>query len=546
MTALPQPKVARRGADIYFLLTAGAGAACAYYAMLLRLPLLSIYTLRLKNLNHMPATDWPTALLILGCVVLLFAGYAVGATSVAALAEPRRAWLPIIGFPLLFATLLALVFPITSTDIYDYLFRGRMLAHYGSNPFIDIPRTFKNDPLLPYVAWRNAVSAYGPLWEGLSWLVAWPASEAPGAPANTGALLLRYLLGYKALAVLGYLVCAGAIWLALRRSAPERRWLGIYLWLWNPLVLWETAAAGHNDAWMAALIVLAAGLLVHRQGGTETRRQGDEETGGQSHVSRSAGLPVSLSIYIAALLALTAGGLIKFVAFFFGPVALAAALRKLPNRRARWWLFLGGGAACAALMALAYAPFWAGLPTLQSIGNRRALYNASWLAALRAQLGHSMPAARAETIVSTLGLALLGIGVAWASWRAWRAPERLVELFTGLALWFLFVCNPWFEPWYVIWVVALMALQPWRGRAALGIAVLCCTALMAYVVDGLFLPVFGGFADGSVARESLLSAFIYLPPLVAWGWVRFAPRRRLAHRSPAPNPTAVERDAAQA
>jgi hypothetical protein len=252
-----------------------------------------------------------------------------------------------------------------------------------------------------------------------------------------------------------------------------------------------------------------------------------------------------VSICVAALLALAAGGLIKFVGFFFGPVALVAALRQLPTRRARWRLFLGGGAACAALLALAYAPFWAGLPTLQNISNRRALYNASWLAALRAQLGHSMPAARAETIASTLGLALLGIGVAWASWRAWRAPERLLELFTGLALWFLFVCNPWFEPWYVIWVVALIALQPWRGRAAFGIAVFCCTALMAYVIVGLLLPAFGGFADGSVARESLLAAFIYLPPLVVWGWGRVAPRRRPARRAPAPSPTA-ERETANA
>ena len=74
--------------------------------------------------------------------------------------------------------------------------------------------------------------------------------------------LLRLMLAYKALAALGFLGCGAAIWVTLRRTAFAWRWLGLYLWLWNPLALWESLAAGHNDAWMAMLIVLAVGLLV--------------------------------------------------------------------------------------------------------------------------------------------------------------------------------------------------------------------------------------------------------------------------------------------
>jgi len=74
----------------------------------------------------------------------------------------------LIGFPVIFLALLALVYPTSSVDLYDYMFRGRMLAHYQANTFIKVPIDFRDDPLFWYVAWRKSVTAYGPLWEGMS------------------------------------------------------------------------------------------------------------------------------------------------------------------------------------------------------------------------------------------------------------------------------------------------------------------------------------------------------------------------------------------
>ena len=90
------------------------------------------------------------------------------------------AWAGLVGFPLIFLALLALVYPTTSVDLYDYMFRGRMLAHYQANTFIQVPIEFNADPLFWYVAWRKAVTAYGPLWEGMSWLTARLAGETTG------------------------------------------------------------------------------------------------------------------------------------------------------------------------------------------------------------------------------------------------------------------------------------------------------------------------------------------------------------------------------
>src|SRR5262249_31156188 len=140
-----------------------------------------------------------------------------------------------------------------------------------------------------YVAWKRAVTAYGPLWEGMSWLTAWLAGQAPGGPGIAAGRhvelwhvellhdeLLRLLLAYKGLAALGFLLCAAAIWGALGRVAPRWRLLGLYLWLWNPLALWESVVAGHNDAWMALLIVLALWALGEGQRDKETRDRRQE------------------------------------------------------------------------------------------------------------------------------------------------------------------------------------------------------------------------------------------------------------------------------
>ena len=505
-----------RGGAVYLALC-GAISALVYAAILARLPLERVYTTPLLNLNHIKASDWPTGATVIACVALLFAAYAIGALVLA-----RESWdvhgavnapsipslkplvaMALLGFPLVFAALLIFTHPMTSTDVYDYLFRGRMLARYQANPFVDIPWKFRVDPLIRYVAWKLAVTAYGPLWEGMSWATARLAGEAPG---RSGAQLLTLMLAYKGLAALGFLLCGGAIWLALRGAAPKWRWLGLYLWLWNPLALWETVGAGHNDVWMALCIVLAIAALGRRH-----------EAIGDRQIDHYLSPIAERLSPLAALLALTAGGLIKYVAFFFGPVALAAALRRMAGWRARLGLFVAGGLSCAGLVTLAYAPFWAGWSTLENVRDRRDLYTASWLGVLRVVLKRSMPEDRAATIVAAAGLALLFAGVLWACWRAWRDPARLAEIMLWLALWFLLLCNPWFQPWYVVWPLALVVVQPWRARAVVAVAVLCVAALVGYVVGGLALPALG-MADKSLGREAWMAALVTVPPLLVLGW----------------------------
>ncbi len=532
--------IARSRALVLVIL--GAASVICYAGALARFPLLSIYARPIQNLDKLTHADGWVGLALLVGVVSLFAGYGAGAVALAdtrAEYAGRRApwWLAaaVIGFPLVFVVLLALVYPTTSVDLYDYMFRGRMLVRYQANTFINTPSDFKSDPLFWYTAWRRAVTAYGPLWEGLSWLTARLAGEPPGVPGSGNvpglhgadpardAELLRLILAYKGLSALGFLFCGAAIWLTLRRNAPEYRWLGLYLWLWNPLALWESLAAGHNDAWMAALIVLAVGAIA-----------GPED--GRSRMDNTILHPPStiFTRSILSFLALTAGGLIKFLALMFGPLLLAAALRRLPSWRARLQLFIVGGWACIALVVLSYTPFWVGWETLRNFGDRGTLFTNSWLAVLQAHftvpeikqlvpastlLALIVPAEESQALAVGIGLGLLALGVVWATWRAWRAPEAIAPHALWLLLWFLFLCNLWFQPWYLLWALALLAIQPWRFGAGRVVVVFCGTAMLSYLAGAFLLPVLGWDVDGA-EWNALTSALIYIPPLLTLLWGR--------------------------
>jgi hypothetical protein len=160
-------------------------------------------------------------------------------------------------------------------------------------------------------------------------------------------------------------------------------------------------------------------------------------------------------------------------------------------------------------------------------------------------LGLLTPGDQAETtaqaIAVSIGLGLLGFGVLWACWRAWRAPEDVAAHVLWLLLWFLFLCNPWFQPWYLLWALALLAVQPWRGRLALVIGLFCCTAMLSYLASVFLLPLLGWNVDGA-EWNALTSALIYGPPLLALlsGRRRGRPKLLRRERLPRVVPTREE------
>jgi hypothetical protein len=340
-----------------------------------------------------------------GWFVVLFllasAGYAVAVGWV--LRQPpagRRALLGILGAALLFRLLLLPTAPTLSTDLYRYLWDGR-LAVAGVSPF-------RHPPNAPEVAAFRDELVY-PHLNHVDWRTIYP----PGGQLVFAALAgLRpsSVIGMKLLILAADLLTIGLLlgWLgALGRPAA---WVLVYAW--HPLVVVEFAGSGHLDAivlatTVGALWAAARGRLV------------------------AAGLLVGV------------GALVKVY-----PLLLLPAI--WGRRRAR---VLAAG---LGVVAAGYALYWReGAAVLGSLGRYVAEeeFNGTLRAMLElvlAPLGSAgLMAAR---LVPLLGLAGFALAVGWVT-----APvERRARWLVGGYL----LTTPNLFPWYALWMVPLQVAAP--------------------------------------------------------------------------------------
>jgi hypothetical protein len=151
-------------------------------------------------------------------------------------------------------------YPGESFDIFEYLFRGRMIVEFGASPLATAPSVYKDQPFYNYITWRGQVDTYGPLWEYASGTVAWVVHYWFGRTNSQ----VAYIMGYRLMAVILAGLCGVVITMMVRHSDPEHAPAALLAWLWNPLVLITTAIGAHNDILML-LAVLAALQLFQRR-----------------------------------------------------------------------------------------------------------------------------------------------------------------------------------------------------------------------------------------------------------------------------------------
>ncbi len=168
----------------------------------------------------------------------------------------RRAALVVAGFGLAFHLLLALAMPpVLSADVYNYARYGRMLTLYQMNPYAAPGTAMADDAIWPLVAWPMETSRYGPVWTLIS----------AGAAAVGGQSVLLTVMVLKSAAALFSLASGSLIFLLARRLGGGDGVDALVLYLWNPLVLLESAGSGHNDAAMLCFALLGLLLVVRGQ-----------------------------------------------------------------------------------------------------------------------------------------------------------------------------------------------------------------------------------------------------------------------------------------
>jgi hypothetical protein len=318
-------------------------------------------------------------------------------------------------FSLVFGVTLIWLYPVTATDLFQYVMRARISAVYGANPMAVPPNRFPGDPLLPFVGeWKDILSPYGPAWELLAGALAGLGfnQAVPGA------------LAYKGVALLAYLVCMAALYTGTNGNTRA-----LLFFAWNPLVLLQGLGNGHNDLVMLAWLLLA---LVYWQ------RSGN---------------------WFVATAALSLAVLTKASAALMVPLLLISVLRTQAAWRQRGLALVGMAAVGAGLTLLVYLPFW---PPWESVAgvldeiSKRYTYTIA--ATLRMGLRELLPPQVAWDAPRTTGqLLFLGI-FGWSLIQVWR--RRLDLASAGFLTYFAYLMTgASYRIWYPIWLVPLAALK---------------------------------------------------------------------------------------
>ncbi len=320
------------------LIAVAVATALVYAVWTLWVPLLpeNLYV-PLLDLGKITGYRWPAALLFLQLVIGLYVLYGIGYWLVS---RGKGHTALIFGAGFVFCAELVWAYPATAVDVFGYVAHGRLLALHSVNPFTVVPAEFPGDAIMPYLAFPTEPSQYGPIWVLIGGAL---------ATLSHGDLLTEVLL-YKVVAALAHIAGAVLIFQIARRLGAhrDRARASAYLYLWNPMLLWEMVGNAHNDGVMMLFGLVAAWLFV-------------------------AGAD------LLVLPAVVAGALVKVPVVLIAPLLFIGVVRRSPARA------FEGALLAIALAAVIYRPFWEGLNTFTAL-RRTDLFTASLGSVLRLSL----------------------------------------------------------------------------------------------------------------------------------------------------------------
>lgn len=324
--------------------------------------------------------------------------------------------------------------PLLSTDIYRYIWDGRVQAA-GINPYRYVPAdpalaALRDSAIFPNINRADyAVTIYPPVSEMFFFIV-----TRLGENVTTMRLAL---LACEAVTV-------ATIWLLLQQMGqPSTR---LIAYLWHPLPMWEIANSGHVDALMVALMMVGLWLVISGKA-------------------------------LRGVAAISLGVLAKP----FALLALPTCWRPWDWRRP---------SLAVALAAAFYVPYLSAgadvlgfLPTyfreerITDGGDNWLL--TAWRSVIGAHAGDT------TVYLILAGLALGGLALAIA-FRRDRTPQTILGDTSRLLLIFLVLLSPRY-PWYFLAITPFVAL---RGGAVLWAASIGALLLQEEVGWGTYIPLF--------------------------------------------------------
>ena len=237
------------------------------------------------------------------------------------------------------------------------------------------------------------------------------------------------ILLFKGVALVATLGSAAVIWMLLGRVRPDQQLLGTVVFLWNPIVTWELAGEGHNDAVMILFILLAVALILQER-------------------------------HVAGITMLSLAVLTKYVPLMLVPLVATYTWRTTRDHRRLLARAVLGAAIAAAITVLLFLPLWAGRDTFQGVRlNGAPGSTGSTPTVVLEVLERAAPHIEWQGIIWGL---VLAASIACFVLSARRVADKPGLLRAAAWAWLLYtlLISPTYWPWYMTTLVALLALVP--------------------------------------------------------------------------------------
>lgn len=348
----------------------------------------------------------------------------------------------------------ATVWPVVSSDHFQYLSHGRIFALFHENPFTVSYQSFGGDPLYSDLStcWAVFPSSYGPV-----------AVYVSSLPALAGGNSLVLGLGVSKL--LYFLLFAATLVLVHRKTPDDRVF---FLYAFNPLVISELLINAHND--LLLIFFMALGWC-YLDGGRSLKRA----------------CLVLVLVGLTLFVKITPVILLPFVWLY-----LVAGLESWKQRIHFAWI---GAVLFAALFVLLYLPFWEGVRTIFFPVAYFQVMPASGkifpgIVARVVSLAAGDPSQAFYALVQKGATGLLVTG--WAALlflylrEVFRNRRERVWVYVALAYSLFLLLSPGFLPWYVCLGVFFLAVACGDNRSAGGNRFKgCAYAVLAFTLMGI-------------------------------------------------------------
>ncbi|MFA6392169.1 MAG: hypothetical protein WCW66_05515 [Patescibacteria group bacterium] len=393
----------------------------------------------------------------------------------------------VILFSILFSITFIIAPPIGSADVYNYAYRARVKTVYEQNPYLVATENYPDDLFYNFSPkeWNFMTMQYGPLW----------ASVSIGFSKIAGDNFFWNIFLYKLLALLSFFGSAYLINRILKITNPGKSLQGALLYLWNPLILFETINNAHNDILMIFIVLLAVYLVLKKK-------------------------------YIPSLLVLLLSVLLKYITILLVPVFLYFILKNFQKKGDKMKLVLKAGCLAVIIIVLFYFPFWDGIRTFNGIFQQSQIFsflNFSLLPGFVFGISYVV-GSNYSWSYDTLSMISRNVGlVTFVLFYIYQHSKMLITRNIDLIFYvflillsYILLAVTYLQPWYFIWLIPLAVLMD-RKYFPHFIAISSVVGLISYaflVTSLVYMLTFIIVVFiAIISRKDLFSNFINAQPI---------------------------------